>query len=77
MAGVVVVTPNEWYAKAGRDGQFALHNLPPGTYTVVAWHKSTGFIRREIQVVEGHDSVINFLVPIDTAPRAPAVRSQM
>ena len=53
MAGAVVVTPNQWYAKAARDGQFSLHDLPPGTYTVVAWHKTTGFIRKQVQVVEG------------------------
>jgi len=66
MAGVVLVTPNQWYAKVGRDGQYALRDVPPGTYTVVAWHKTTGFIRREVQVTEGPDAVLNFLVPIDT-----------
>ncbi len=72
MAGVVVVTPNQWYAKAARDGQFALHDVPPGTYTVVAWHKTTGFIRRQVQVTDGHDAVVNFLVPIDTTSPSPA-----
>jgi plastocyanin len=64
MAGVVVVTPNRWYARADRDGQFALRDVPPGTYTVVAWHKTTGVVRKQIQVVEGRDSVVNFLVPV-------------
>jgi plastocyanin len=65
MAGVIVVTPNRWYSKAGRDGQFTLHDVPPGTYTVVAWHKTTGFIRKQVQIVEGRDSVVDYLVPID------------
>jgi plastocyanin len=64
MAGVVVVAPNRWYARADRDGQFALRDVPPGTYTVVAWHKTTGSVRKQIQVVEGRDSVVNFLVPV-------------
>ena len=66
MAGVVVVTPNQWYARAAHDGQFSLHDVPPGKYTIVAWHKTTGFIRRQVQVTDGHDAVVNFLVPIDT-----------
>lgn len=70
MAGVVVVTPNRWYAKATRDGRFSLKDLPPGTYSVVAWHKSTGLTRKEVHVVEGHDTVVDFLVPIDVNPAA-------
>jgi plastocyanin len=65
MAGVILVTPNQWYAKVGRDGLFSLHELPPGTYTVVAWHKSAGFIRKEVQVLDGHDTSVNFLVPLE------------
>ena len=67
MAGVIVVAPNQWYARAERDGRFILHDLPPGTYTVVAWHKETGIIRKTVQVGEGHDSTVDFLVPIDKA----------
>lgn len=66
MAGTVVVTPNDWFARAGaKDGQYELKDVPPGTYTVVAWHKTTGFIRKQITVTEGEDPVVDFLVPID------------
>jgi len=65
MAGVVVVAPNQWFAKADRDGQYSIGDVPPGTYSLVAWHKKTGYIRREVHVSDGHDSVVDFLVPID------------
>jgi hypothetical protein len=65
MAGVIVVTPTRWFARAGRDGKYVLRDLPPGKYTVVAWHKATGFIRREVRVEAGRDSSLDFLVPID------------
>ncbi len=64
MAGVVVVTPNRWFTRVGRDGQFSLSDVPPGAYTVVAWHKTTGFVRKQVQIVDGHDAVVNFLVPV-------------
>lgn len=67
MAGVIVVTPNAWYAKVPKDGNFSIRDVAPGNYTIVAWHKAAGFIRREIQVADGHENAVNFLVPIDPA----------
>jgi plastocyanin len=49
MSAVIVVTPNGWSAKADASGRFALFDLPPGTYTVVAWHKSAGFFRKTVR----------------------------
>jgi plastocyanin len=66
MAGTVVVAPNEWFARAAaKDGQYELKNVSPGNYTLVAWHKTTGFIRKPITVTEGQDLTVDFLVPID------------
>ena len=64
MAATIVVTPNRWYAKSDRSGQFEIQNVPPGKYTIVAWHKSAGFFRKSIVVESGHDSVANFFIPI-------------
>jgi plastocyanin len=66
MAGTVVVTPSQWFARAAaKDGQYELKDVAPGTYTIVAWHKTTGFIRKQIKVTEGQDLTVDFLVPID------------
>ena len=64
MAATIVVTPNRWYARSDRSGQFEIQNVPPGKYTIVAWHKSAGFFRKSIVVESGHDSVANFFIPI-------------
>jgi plastocyanin len=65
MGGVVVVAPNQWFAKADRDGQYSIADVPAGTYSLVAWHKKTGYIRREVRVSDGRDLIVDFLVPID------------
>jgi hypothetical protein len=66
MAATVVVAPNEWFARAAaKDGQYELKDVPPGNYTLVAWHKTTGFIRKQITVTEAQNLTVDFLVPID------------
>jgi plastocyanin len=64
MAGSIVVTPNRWYARSEPSGQYRIPDVPPGQYTIVAWHKSAGFFRKSIRVEAGHDAVADFLIPI-------------
>jgi len=72
MAAAIVVTPNQWYAKADRDGHFTLRDVPPGTYTVVAWHKAAGFFRKQIEVVAGRGASLDFLIPLEDGAPLPA-----
>ncbi len=65
MAATIVVTPNRWYARSDRDGQYQIPDVPPGTYTVVAWHKSVGFFRKSIVVRAGQSATVDFFIPID------------
>lgn len=36
------VLPHPFYAVTGTDGGFSLKGLPPGTYTIEAWHEKYG-----------------------------------
>ncbi len=65
MAATIVVTPNRWYARSDREGQYQIPDVPPGTYMVVAWHKSAGFFRKSIVVRAGQDATADFFIPID------------
>jgi plastocyanin len=68
MAATIVVTPNRWGARADAAGQYVLADVPPGKYTVVAWHKNGGTFRKTIEVTAGQDAEANFFVPLPELP---------
>ena len=53
MGGFVVVRDNAWYAQPGADGSFTIPNVPPGTYTVKAWHERAGETSQQVTVPAG------------------------
>ena len=42
MTAWLVVTDNPFFAVTKADGSFSIPNVPPGTYTVEAWHERFG-----------------------------------
>jgi plastocyanin len=75
MAAAIVVAPNRWCAKADGAGHFSLSGVPPGSYTIVAWHRAAGYFRRTIKISEGRVSPVQFFIPLD-ATGAPDVMAQ-
>jgi plastocyanin len=76
MAATIVVTPNRWYARPDDTGKYTIPDVPPGQYTIVAWHKSVGFFRKPIVVETGHDSVADFFIPLDVDTKQDAETNQ-
>lgn len=50
MTGFVVVTDNPFHAVTGDDGAFSIPNVPPGSYTVEAWHERFGSKTAQVTV---------------------------
>jgi plastocyanin len=65
MGAVIFVTPNQWSARADAAGRFRLAGVPAGKYTIVAWHKAVGFVRRKITVDETNNTNVDFFLPFD------------
>ncbi len=70
MSAAIVVVPNRWCARPGADGSFRLPDLPPGKYTVVAWHKAAGSFRQEVVVRDQATVPVQFLIPLEEAGEA-------
>ncbi len=69
MAATIVVTPNRFYAQPDKSGQYRIADVPPGTYTVVAWHRSAGFFRKQITISTGQNVTADFFIPIAADPK--------
>ena len=72
MGAVILVSPNQWSVKAEPDGHFTIPNVPPGNYTIVAWHKAAGFFRQPIRI-EDHTAHVQFFIPLEAAETARTV----
>jgi len=67
MSASIVISPTKWAVRAGEDGRFVLPSVPPGKYTVVAWHKAAGFIRKTVTVTENGAPPLDFEIPLTEA----------
>ncbi len=50
MQAYVGVVDHPYFAVSGPDGSFSIPNLPPGTYTIEAWHEKFGAQTQQVTV---------------------------
>ncbi len=60
MTGYVAVVTNPFATVSGPDGSFSIENLPPGTYTLEAWHERLGTRTAEVTVSENEPAKAAF-----------------
>ena len=52
MTAYIGVLDHPFFAVTGADGTFELQGLPPGTYTIEAWHETLGTRTQSVTVAE-------------------------
>ena len=65
MSAVILVLGNAWFATPDRTGHYVIDGIPPGEYTLVAWHQRiTPIARAGVRVVAGQAATQNFTIPL-------------
>jgi plastocyanin len=63
MSAFVLVFSHPYYASTDADGRYRIDNVPPGTYTVVAWHEGADRDTRSVTVPpRGGEVELDFVV---------------
>jgi plastocyanin len=62
MRAFIGVLDHPYFAATGADGSFSLKGLPPGTYTVEAWHETLGMQTQSVTIgaKESRDIAFSF-----------------
>ncbi|HXX44696.1 MAG TPA: carboxypeptidase regulatory-like domain-containing protein [Candidatus Acidoferrales bacterium] len=60
MRAFVFVFDHPYFSVSSKSGTFELRNLPPGTYTIEAWHESLGALDQTVTVAANESKTISF-----------------
>jgi plastocyanin len=61
MRSSIAVFKHPFFAVTGKDGSFEIGNLPPGSYTITAWHEKFGTSFQKITVGESETKTLEFV----------------
>jgi plastocyanin len=61
MRGYIAVFKHPYFAVTAADGGFRLPDLPPGEYTIEAWHEKLGTMTKKITIVSGQVQTLEFV----------------
>jgi hypothetical protein len=74
MNAYAAVLDHPYFAVTDKDGKFELKTLPPGTYTIEAWHEKLGTQDQKVTIAEKEtkDITFTFKAPADGGAAASA-----
>ena len=64
MSAYVGAVAHPYFAVTGKDGAFELKSVPPGTYTIEAWHEKLGRQTQTVTLGEKDSKDVNFTFKI-------------
>lgn len=64
MSAAILVVPTAFWTRSSADGSFSFKDVPPGTYELVAWHRSAGVFRYKVTVEPRQKHVMNIEIPV-------------
>ena len=62
MNAFILVFGHPFFATTDADGRYHIDNVPPGTYSVVAWNEGTSTEAKSVAVPDGGAAELNFSV---------------
>ena len=60
MHGFVFVARNPYFAKVAEDGSYTIADVPPGKYTIKAWHGMLKNQKAKVTVDAGGKATVDF-----------------
>ena len=63
MSAWIMVQGHPYVAVTGEDGAYAINDVPPGTYTLTAWHEKLGRQQHQVTVKAAEQKKVNVTFP--------------
>ena len=60
MSAYIMVLQNPFFALTNEEGDFTIKDVPPGSYTVKAWHENLKPQSQEVKLMEGRNVRFDF-----------------
>lgn len=61
MRAYIAVLHHPYFSVTNESGSFQIRNLPPGNYTITAWHEKLGTASQKITAVAGESKTLQFV----------------
>lgn len=61
-ANIVLLENQPYYAVTDEKGQFSIDDVPPGTYTLHAWHEALGTMEKTVEIAGGATADVEFVI---------------
>jgi plastocyanin len=69
MQATIMVRDNPFFVTPDTAGHFSLDGIPPGDYTIVAWHERIKPVTQKVKIDAGRSTPVNINIPLPQPPQ--------